>query len=131
MRREKSSLGNPVNIGRKKVLISIKAYLLLIFIVSIVATICLSGLAMRKKITENARERTLEGDAWLVSQLCETADYLSGQAENISATLAFDSDIQSALIAYEYGGVGVMGLDQVRIRINNSCSQKDIFHPER
>ena len=84
MRREKSSLGNPVNIGRKKVLISIKAYLLLIFIVSIVATICLSGLAMRKKITENARERTLEGDAWLVSQLCETADYLSGQAENIS-----------------------------------------------
>lgn len=128
MRREKSSLGNPVNMGRKKVLISIKAYLLLIFIVSIVATICLSGLAMRKKITENARERTLEGDAWLVSQLCETADYLSGQAENISATLAFDSDIQSALIAYEYGGAGVMGLDQVRIRINNNLLYKSRFN---
>lgn len=128
MRREKSSLGNLVNMGRKKVLISIKAYLLLIFIVSIVATICLSGLAMRKKITENARERTLEGDAWLVSQLCETADYLSGQAENISATLAFDSDIQSALIAYEYGGAGVMGLDQVRIRINNNLLYKSRFN---
>lgn len=128
MRREKSSLGTPVNIGRKKVLISIKAYLLLIFIVSIAATICLSGLAMRKKITENARERTLEGDAWLVSQLCETADYLSGQAENISATLAFDSDIQSALIAYEYGGAGVMGLDQVRIRINNNLLYKSRFN---
>lgn len=48
---------------------SIKTYLLLIFIVSIVATICLSGLAMRRSITENARERILEGDAWLVSQL--------------------------------------------------------------
>ena len=128
MRREKSSLGTPVNMGRRKVLISIKAYLLLIFIVSIVATICLSGLAMRKKITENARERTLEGDAWLVSQLCETADYLSGQAENISATLAFDSDIQSALIAYEYGGAGVMGLDQVRIRINNNLLYKSRFN---
>ena len=128
MRREKSNLGTPVNMGRRKVLISIKVYLLLIFIVSIVATICLSGLAMRKKITENARERTLEGDAWLVSQLCETADYLSGQAENISATLAFDSDIQSALIAYEYGGAGVMGLDQVRIRINNNLLYKSRFN---
>ena len=107
---------------------SIKTYLLLIFIVSIVATICLSGLAMRRSITENARERILEGDAWLVSQLCETADYLSGQAENISATLAFDSDIQSALIAYEYGGAGLMDLDQVRIRINNNLLYKSRFN---
>lgn len=128
MKEKETSRESRVNGGKPRFFISIKAYLLLIFIVSIVATICLSGLAMRKKIMENARERILEGDAWLVSQLCETADYLSGQAENISATLAFDSDIQSALIAYEYGGAGVIDLDQVRIRINNNLLYKSKFN---
>lgn len=128
MKEKETSRESRVNGGKTRFFISIKAYLLLIFIVSIVATICLSGLAMRKKIMENARERILEGDAWLVSQLCETADYLSGQAENISATLAFDSDIQSALIAYEYGGAGVIDLDQVRIRINNNLLYKSKFN---
>lgn len=128
MKEHEHRSGELLNAGGPRFFISIKAYLLLIFIVSIVATICLSGLAMRKKIIENARERILEGDAWLVSQLCETADYLSGQAENISATLAFDSDIQSALIAYEYGGAGVIDLDQVRIRINSNLLYKSRFN---
>lgn len=128
MKKHEHRSGEWLNAGGPRFFISIKAYLLLIFIVSIVATICLSGLAMRKKITENARERILEGDAWLISQLCETADYLSGQAENISATLAFDSDIQSALIAYEYGGAGVIDLDQVRIRINSNLLYKSKFN---
>lgn len=100
--------------------ISLKAYLLLIFIVSIVAAICLSGLGIYSKITKNARERIQRTDAWLVSQLCETTDYLSGQAENISAAMAFDGDIQSILIAYEYGRGEPLDLDQVRIRVNNS-----------
>lgn len=113
---------------RKSVQIPIKFYLLLIFIASIVTTVCLSGLAMRRSISENARKRILEGDAWLVSQLCESADYLSGQAENISATLAFDSDIQSAMIAYEYGGPEAMDLDQIRIRINNNLFYKSKFN---
>lgn len=111
----------------KRLLISLKTYLLLIFILSILCTVCLTGLAMRRKISGNARQRMMEGDQWLVSQLCETADYLSGQAENISATLAFDSDIQSALIAYQYGGQP-LDLDQVRIRINNNLVYKSKFN---
>ncbi len=104
---------------RGKVL-SLKAYLLLIFIVAIVSTICLSGLGIYSSIVKNAKERQQAGDAWLVSQLCKTTDYLSGQAENISATLAFDTEIQSILIAYEYGRGKPMDLDQVRIRVNNN-----------
>ncbi len=105
---------------KRKRNLSLKAYLLLIFIAAIVTTICLSGLGIYSRIVKNARERIQEGDAWLVSQLCNTTDYLSGQAENISATLAFDGDIQSILIAYEYGRGEPMDLDQVRIRVNNS-----------
>lgn len=108
--------------------VSIKTYLLLIFMVSIVTAICLSGLVMEWKITENARERILDGDTWLVSQLCKTADYLSSQAENLSATLAFDSDIQSVLIQYEYGDGKPLDLEQVRIRINNNLLYKSKFN---
>ncbi|MGL5433898.1 MAG: hypothetical protein ACRDBO_00685 [Lachnospiraceae bacterium] len=92
--------------------LSIKTYILLVFIISIIATVVL-------KISQNARQRIEEGDKWLVSQLCETANYLSGRAENISATLAFDSDIQSALIAYQYRDEEQADLDQVRIWINS------------
>lgn len=108
--------------------LSIKVYLILVFILSIMATVILSGLSLTRKISENARQRIIKGDNWLVSQLCETADYLSGQAENISATLAFDSDIQSALIAYQYGGKKAVNLDQIRIRINTNLLYKSRFN---
>lgn len=108
--------------------LSIKTYILLIFIISIVATVVLTGMAITSKITQNGRVRILEGDKWLVSQLCETADYLSGQAENMSATLAFDSDIQSALIAYQYRDEERADLDQVRIWINSNLLYKSKFN---
>lgn len=112
----------------KQVHISIKTYLLLIFMVAIITAVCLGGLIMGWKITENSRERITDGDTWLVSQLCETADYISGQAENVSATLAFDNEIQSILINYEYGDAKPMDLDQVRIRINSNLLYKSRFN---
>lgn len=113
---------------KKQLEISLKTYLLLIFSLSIGATVILSGLFMTRNISDNAKRRIIKGDSWLVSQLCETADYLSGQAENISATLAFDSDIQSALIAYQYGGKQAVNLDQIRIRINTNLLYKSRFN---
>lgn len=112
----------------KQVHISIKTYLLLIFMVAIITAVCLGGLIMGWKITENSRERITDGDTWLVSQLCETADYISGQAENVSATLAFDNEIQSILINYEYGDAKPMDLDQVRIRINSNLLYESRFN---
>lgn len=117
-----------MNKRTKQFQVSIKTYILVIFILSIVATVILTGVAITSKISQNARQRIEEGDRWLVSQLCETADYLSGQADNISATLAFDSDIQSALIAYQYGGGEPASLDQVRIWINSNLLYKSRFN---
>lgn len=122
-RRIGAGMKNKVSRG-----ISIKAYVLLVFILSILVTVLLSGMVMTRKITENAKNRILKGDQWLVSQLCETASYLSGQAENITATLAFDSEIQAALIAYQYEGERVVNLDQIRIQINNNLLYKSRFN---
>lgn len=98
------------------------------FMISIVTIICLGGLLIGWKITENAKERVIDGDTWLVSQLCETTDYLTGQVENVSATLAFDNEIQSILINYEYGDAKPLDLEQVRIRINNNLLYKSRFN---
>jgi len=117
-----------MNKRKKQFQVSIKTYILVIFILSIVTTVILTGVAITSKISQNARQRIEDGDRWLVSQLCETADYLSGQADNISATLAFDSDIQSALIAYQYGGGEPASLDQVRIWINSNLLYKSHFN---
>lgn len=109
--------------------IPLKVYLLVIFIFSILATVLLCGLSMTRKITDNARERIEKGDQWLISQLCETANYLSDSADNVSASLAFDSDIQTALIDYQYTDNPKINLEQARIRINNSLLNKSRFSP--
>jgi len=113
---------------RKERQISIREYLLIMFALSIVTAVFLAGVVMWKKITENARTRIVESDAWLVSQLCESASYLSGQAENISASVAFDSEIQTILIAYEYGNGRGLDLNQVRSHINNTLLYNSRFN---
>ncbi len=106
--------------------ISLKFYLIFIFILSILIAVIVTGIIIVTEITERSKVRMEGSDAWLVSQLCETAIYQSSQVDNLVNSLVFDNDIQSAMIAYEYGES--INMDQLKVKINTSLVDRSRFN---
>lgn len=99
-----------------------------IFIAIVVLTTAVSCLLVSFLMLKQSKERIRRDDEWLLSQLCETALYLADSAENLSSTLAFDQEIQSLLISYEYDDSVSLNIDDVRLAINQRLVNKSNFN---
>lgn len=108
--------------------ISIRAGYITLFIAIILMTVVIAGVAFYKAMDMRAFSRVQRDDSWLVSQLCESATYLSQQADNVSSALAFDSDIQSILISYAYSSEAQPSLEEIQMKINSSLVDKGRFN---
>lgn len=99
-----------------------------LFISIILTTALVAGIIFYKIMVERAFSRVQRDDAWLVSQLCASASYLSSSADNVSSSLAFDSEIQSILISYGYGRNERPDIEDTRLKINSSLVEKGRFN---
>ena len=108
--------------------ISIRTGYITLFIIIILCTASITGTTFYKVMDMRAFSRVQRDDLWLVSQLCESATYLSQQAGNVSSALAFDSDIQSILISYEYNSGVKPDIEEIQTKINNSLVDKGRFN---
>ncbi len=97
---------------------SLKLYLNIVFIASIIISVLFTAIFMVQDNIIKSTERIRTEDYWRISQLCKNASYLSQQANNLASNVAFSSQIQSALIQYEYGEKP--SLEQLRMQINQS-----------
>ncbi len=112
---------------RKKAPTLRKSYTV-IFIAIVVLTTAVSCFIVSNLMLRQSKERIKRDDEWLLSQLCETALYLADSAENLSSTLAFDQEIQSLLISYEYEDSALLNIDDVRLAINQQLVNKSNFN---
>ncbi|WP_320129372.1 histidine kinase [uncultured Sphaerochaeta sp.] len=107
---------------------SIRTGYITLFIIIIVITASIAGITFYRVMDMRAFSRVQRDDSWLVSQLCKSATYLSQQAGNVSSALAFDSDIQSILISYEYNSGAKPDIAEIQTKINNSLVDKGRFN---
>ncbi len=103
--------------------ISLRTYMMTLFVVTIIAAITLTGSVLYDRTNRSNREHILEGDRWLVHQTSESVAYTTETAENLANEIAFDPDIQSAMIRYTYYNEG-QTLPQVRSRLNALLQNK-------
>lgn len=97
--------------------------MMILFVVTIIAAITLTGSVLYDRTNRSNREHILEGDRWLVHQTSESVAYTTETAESLSNEIAFDPDIQSAMIRYTYYNEG-QTLPQVRTRLNTLLQNK-------
>lgn len=107
--------------------VSIRRGYITLFVTVLLVTVLLSASLSCYVLASKSYSRVKRDDVWLVSQLVESAEYLMQSAENVSASLAFDNELQSALISYEYGNERP-SLEDVRLRINDTLSSKVRFN---
>lgn len=111
-----------------KRMISIRTIYLSLFSVLILSAALIVGIIFYRVLIGRSFQTAMRDDSWLVSQLCESALYIAENAENVSSQIAFDNEIQSTLIRYEYGAGVKPDIEDVRVEINNSLLYRSRFN---
>lgn len=106
---------------------SIRVFLTILFVLSIVLSVSLVATTFTVPMARRTRTYIERDDLLLTSQLSESARYVVDTADNISASIAFDSDIQSLLVGYTYLDSSEP-IESLRVKMNNALSLKGMFN---
>ena len=87
----------------KKHMVSLRTVYISLFSILILTAALIVGIIFYRALISWSFQSAKRDDAWLVSQLCESTAYLAENAENVTSSIAFDNELQSILIRYEYG----------------------------
>lgn len=107
--------------------ISLRTLLILLFSIAIILSVSITAVTFTVPMNRQSKERILQDDMYLVSQLGKSSEYVADTADNFSSTIAFDREIQSILVKYAYTENDIP-LEKVRLEINQALSQKGMFN---
>lgn len=116
---------NGINMRNPK---SLRTVYISLFVIAIILTVSITSVTFYYVMQKQAISRAYQEDTWLLLQLCKGAEYVAESAENVSASLAFDMDLQTMMIKYEYEDETPSDITNVRYMINNSLVDKGRFN---
>ena len=112
----------------KKHMVSLRTVYISLFSILILTAALIVGIIFYRALISWSFQSAKRDDAWLVSQLCESTAYLAENAENVTSSIAFDNELQSILIRYEYGSGEKPDIKDVRVMINNGLLYRSRFN---
>ena len=112
----------------KKHMVSLRTVYISLFSILILTAALIVGIIFYRALISWSFQSVRRDDAWLVSQLCESTAYLAENAENVTSSIAFDNELQSILIRYEYGSGEKPDIEDVRVMINNGLLYRSRFN---